>query len=132
MASNRFAVDVPLLFVQLVSSRVPYLVTVEPNDQDLTNPPLAVIESTSPAPVINGPLGAATRYTLNFTVLASSRAQASLEADKLYQIVAELAGESAAAGVVVRVDVPTEPSLLTHDGDLYQFRFPATGIARKV
>ena len=129
---SRFAVDVPLLFVQLVAPTTSYLVTVEPDDQDLTNPPLAVIESTSPAPVINGPLGAATRFTLNFTVLASSRAQASAEADKLYQTVAGLAGKSAAAGVVVRIDVPTEPSLLTHDGDLYQFRFPATGIARKV
>lgn len=130
--SSRFTVNVPLLMIQLFSAEVEYKVTVEPNDTDLANPPLAVIESTSPSPVINGPLGAATRFTLNITILAASRSQAASEADRLYRIASSLAGKATAAGVVVRIDVPTEPSLLTHDGDLYQFRFPATGVARKV
>lgn len=131
--ASRFTVDVPLLFIQLLKERMDYKVTGEPTDQDLASIPtaLAVVESTSPTPVINGPLGAATRFTLNFTVLAASRSKASAEADRLYGVVAGLAGKAAAAGVVVKIDVPTEPSLLTHDGDLYQYRFPATGIARK-
>lgn len=132
--ASRFAVDVPLLFVQLLNAEMDYKVTVEPTDKDLANIPkaLAVVESTSPSPVINGPLGEATRFTLNFTILAATRSGGSAEADRLYGVVASLAGKASAAGVVVRIDVPTEPSLLTHDGDLYQYRFPATGIARKV
>ncbi len=133
--SSRLAVNVPLLLVQLFKAEVPYLVTVEPNDKDLNKPPLAIVESTSPAPVINGPYGAATRFTANITLIASSRLVAMDEADKLYRIALGLRGKSAPAGQIVRIDVATEPDeVRTSSGPsgLYQYRFPATGIARKV